>query len=533
MRKRLLGRFIVILIVLAVAVFSYLENGITPALDLQGGVMFVLRVQTDEAVRAETSQNATQLKNYLESEGLTNYVVQADNDKINVRINDDNAAHKETVENVIDDHLDEFEYLDPIHENGEYHYSLTWVPRRLKDFKKQTVEQVKNTLSRRIDEIGVEEPNITTQQESTEEAGERIIIQLPGLEDTDWAKDILKRQAYLQWVPVTGEPGSSEQEVLKQFGGTVPEGHGIYREEVPTEEGKAPRYIYYCLKEEPIITGAQLKYARFSQDEHGRPAVGFYLKATAADIFWDYTGSHLKERLAIVLDGKVISAPTIQAQIADNGIITGAANRQEANTLALLLRSGALPAKPVFLHETRVGPTLGADSKEKGIKAAVLGLVVVMIFMIIYYKIAGINSVIALILNIILVLGALAMLKAKLSLPGIAGLILTIGMAVDANVLIFERIREELDTGKTIRSSVNSGFGKALLTIFDANITTLIAAFFLLNFGTGPIRGFAIVLMIGILASLFTAIFVSRTLFLFLFKILPGTEKQGFGKILI
>lgn len=535
MNKRILVRFIIIIIVLLVAVMSIMENGVGTALDLQGGVMFVLRVQTDEAVKAETAQFAGYLRNALEDEGITESNVAATDDRIEVRIGATNPAHQDTFEDILDDRFEQLEFAEPRRESGEYVYNLVWKSKALKELRQDTVKQVVNSLKNRIDAIGVEEPNITTQREATEETGERIIIQLPGLDDTEWAKQILKRQAYLEWLPSVGETAGTEQGILDQFGGKLPANHSIFREEVKKKgnETGPVQYIYHCLKNDPIITGGELKYARLSQDERGNPAVGFYLKVAAADRFWEYTGAHIGERLAIVLDKKVISSPTIQGQIPDSGIITGNFTRQEANDMALLLRSGSLPAKPIFLHETRVGPTLGADSKEKGISAAILGIVIVMAFMLFYYKLAGLNSVTALLMNIFLIFGVLAMLKAKLSLPGIAGLILTIGMAVDANVLIFERIREELDAGKTTKSAVGSGFSKAMFTILDANITTLIAAVFLFNFGTGPIKGFAIVLIIGILASLFTAIFVSRTLFLLLFRMFPGAEKKEFGKILI
>jgi len=533
MRKRILVRMIIIVIVIAVALLSIEEQGIKLALDLQGGVMFVLRVQTMEAVKAETSQYSGYLKNELEDEGITDYAVTAGDDNIEVRIGAANPAHREALETIIDDKFEQFDYLDPKRRSGEYIYNLTWKEKHLKELKQATVRQVENSLRNRIDAIGVEEPNITTQRETTEETGERIIVQLPGLDDTQWAKEVLKRQAYLEWLPGVGEPAATKEGVLEQFGGKQPEGTLVLPQVEETESGEQKTVAWFCVKEEPIVTGGGLKYARLGQDGTGSPAVSFYLKANAADRFWEYTGAHKDERLVIVLDKKVISAPVIRAQISDTGIIEGNFTRKEADTLALLLRSGSLPAKPVFLHETRVGPTLGADSKEKGIRAVIIGLIFVMIFMLLYYKVAGLNSITALIMNIVLILGALAMLNAKLSLPGIAGLILTIGMAVDANVLIFERIREELDTGKTIRSAVNGGFGKALLTVLDANITTLIAAIFLFNFGTGPIKGFAIVLIIGIIASLFTAIFVSRTLFLLLFKIFPFAEKKEFSKALI
>jgi preprotein translocase subunit SecD len=537
MRKSILVRSVLILVVILVAFFSIWTPGeglhLDLALDLQGGVMFILRVDTKDAVAAETSQYAGYLRSQVQDEGVANASVKPIGDKIEVRIGSANPAHKETVESLINDHFTEFEYDEPLRDSGDLVYSLNWKPRKLKEFKEETVRTVENNLRNRIDEIGVQEPNVTTQPESSEEAGARIVIQLPGLEDREWAKEVLRRQAYLEWLPGAGEPEKSAEDVMRQLGGTLPENMEILPELVGKDNSGNDVFRYWPLRKEPIVTGGELKYARLGRDDRGGPAVSFYLKATAANRFWDYTGAHKGERLVIVLDKKVISAPVIQAQISDSGIIEGQFSQKEAETLSMLLRSGALPAKPIFLHENHVGPTLGADAKSKGIMAAILGLAVAIAFVTIYYKLSGFNAVASLLINMVLILGAMAMLKAKMSLPGIAGLILSIGMAIDANILIFERIREELDFGKTVRASVMGGFQKAMVTILDSNITTIISGVFLFNFGTGPIKGFAIVLIIGIVASLFTAIFVSRTIYMILFKLFPGTEKKEFVKALI
>lgn len=537
MRKSILVRSVLILVVILFAFFSIWtpDKGfhLDLALDLQGGVMFVLRVDTKEAVAAETSQYAGYLRNEIQDKGIANASVKSNGDKIECRIGTANPAHRETVEGIISDNFTQFEYDTPLRDSGDLVYTLTWKPRQLKQFKEETVRTVENNLRNRIDEIGVNEPNVTTQPESSEEAGARIVIQLPGLEDTEWAKEVLRRQAYLEWLPGAGEPAKSQEEIISRFGGKLPEDVDILPELVGKDESGKEIFRYWPLKKDPIVTGGELKYARLGRDDRGGPAVSFYLKANAASRFWDYTGKHKGERLVIVLDKKVLSAPNIAAQIADSGIIEGQFTQKEAETLAMLLRSGALPAKPIFLHENRVGPTLGADAKEKGIMAAILGLVIAIAFVTTYYKLSGFNAVASLLINMVLILGSMAMLKAKMSLPGIAGLILSIGMAIDANILIFERIREELDLGKTVRASVMGGFQKAMVTILDSNITTIISGVFLFNFGTGPIKGFAIVLIIGIVASLFTAIFVSRTLYMILFKLFPGTEKNEFAKKLI
>jgi preprotein translocase subunit SecD len=271
---------------------------------------------------------------------------------------------------------------------------------------------------------------------------------------------------------------------------------------------------YYLVKKSSIITGRELRSARRSQDEYGMPIVQFDLVPSAADKFGEYTGSHIGTPMAIVLDGNVMSAPTIRARITDSGIIEGNFSIEEAEDLALVLRAGALPASITYLEERTVGPSLGHDSIVRGIRAAVAGLAVVMVFMLIYYRMSGLNANVALVVNLILLMGAMSYFGATLTLPGIAGVILTIGMAVDANVLIFERIREELRVGKTVRSAIDTGFSRAFGTILDANLTTLIAALFLFQFGTGPVKGFAVTLSIGIFASVFTAVFVSRTIYM-------------------
>jgi preprotein translocase subunit SecD len=272
---------------------------------------------------------------------------------------------------------------------------------------------------------------------------------------------------------------------------------------------------YYAVRKAAIITGRELRNARRSQDEYQQPVVNFTLVPSAADKFADYTGSHIGTQMAIVLDGNVASAPSIRSRIPrGEGRIEGQYTIEEAEDLALVLRAGALPAEIVYLEERTVGPSLGRDSVQRGLRAAISGLLAVMVFMLVYYRMSGLNANVALVLNILILMGAMAYFSATLTLPGIAGLILTIGMAVDANVLIFERIREELDVGKTVRSAIDTGFSRAFGTILDANITTLVAALFLFKFGTGPIKGFAVTLTIGIIASLFTAVFVSRTIYM-------------------
>jgi len=318
----------------------------------------------------------------------------------------------------------------------------------------------------------------------------------------------------LEWQMVEGGPAESREALLEAYGGMLPVGMEIMPLLAePSSAGEGQVFIYYLLQETPAVTGRDLKTARLSTDQMGLPAVSFTLNPEGGRIFERVTGENIGRQLAIVLDDRVHAAPVIESRISGPGIISNIGTVQEAEDLALVLRSGALPASIRYLEERSVGPSLGRESIERGVTAAIIGMAFVVVFMLIYYKGAGINAVIALALNMIIVLGVMAALGATLTLPGIAGLILLIGMAVDANVLIFERIREELALGKTVRSSIDAGFGKALSAILDANITTLIAAVFLFQFGTGPVKGFAVTITIGILASMFTSLFVSRFMF--------------------
>jgi preprotein translocase subunit SecD len=303
-------------------------------------------------------------------------------------------------------------------------------------------------------------------------------------------------------------PYPTEEEALKEYSGVLPEDLMIMKTN-PRRMDKG----FYVLKKASVVTGKDLKNARRSQDNYGAPAVGFSLNSQGAGKFEKFTAANIGKRLSIVLDGRIESVASINDAISYDGIIQGRFTVQEVDDLVLVLRSGALPASVKELEQRTIGPSLGADSIRKGLFAALVGLLIVMVFMLFYYKGAGINSVVALILNIVILMGILAYFRATLTLPGIAGIILTIGMAVDANVLIFERIKEDLRAGKSPKSAIDSGFKKAFVTIFDANLTTIIAAIFLFQFGTGPIKGFSVTLIIGIVASMFTAVFVSRVIF--------------------
>jgi preprotein translocase subunit SecD len=325
-------------------------------------------------------------------------------------------------------------------------------------------------------------------------------------------KDLIRATAFLEIKPVIRVAGS-EQELLAASGGVPPADAEVVVGDMEDFDGRVIGREYYLLQRASVVTGRDLRNARRSQDEFGQPAVHFSLNPDGARKFESYTRAHVGERMAIVLDNRVRSAPVIRSAISDSGIIQGTFTVQQAEDLGLVLRAGALPASITYLEERTVGPSLGRESVVRGIRAGVAGMILVVLFMLGYYKLAGVNANVALVLNALLLLGAMAAFKATLTLPGIAGIILTIGMAVDANVLIFERIREELDAGKSVRNAVDLGFSRAFSTIVDSNLTTLIAALFLFQFGTGPIKGFAVTLSVGILISMFTAVFVSRTIF--------------------
>jgi preprotein translocase subunit SecD len=334
-------------------------------------------------------------------------------------------------------------------------------------------------------------------------------VELPGIEDPERVKNILKTTAQLEWRLVYAGPAADQETLLADYGGEVPEEMEI----LPGDPRRNLGGNYYLVSRVATVSGKDLRDARRSYDEWNNPAVSFRLSPEAGRRFYKFTSDNLQKPLCVVLDREVINVATIEDRISDSGIIRGFADPNVVDDLTIALRAGALPATIKYLEERTIGPSLGADSIRKGLASIIIALILILAFMVFYYKLAGVNAVSALILNILILAGALAYFKAHLTLPGIAGIILTIGMAVDANVLVFERIREELTQGKSVLSSIASGFSRAFRTILDANVTTIIAAIFLFQFGTGPIRGFAITLIIGISASMFTAVFVSRLIF--------------------
>ncbi|MFP3939348.1 MAG: protein translocase subunit SecD [Acidobacteriota bacterium] len=514
MNRNLLWRGILIVFVVGILTWSAypLDEKLNLGLDLQGGMHLVLQVQTLDALRAETETDMDRAVRVLDSEaGITG---------VDARRIDETSFALTGIpperDGAVDDVAEDF-FVNWIWTRDGERVVFQMRDSYEDETRRLAVAQARQTIRNRVDAYGVTEPSITGQPEE-----ERIVVQLPGVDDPERVKDLIQSTAFLEfrlveW-PEPGSGGAENREAVQaEYGGQVPDDVEVMVEEIRDPETKqVVGERYWALEANSIITGRDLKNARPGLGEFQQPVVNFTLKAEAADTFGEATGANVGRGLAIVLDGKVVSAPRINSQIRDQGMIEGSFTQQQVQDLVTTLRSGALPAGITYLEERTVGPSLGQDSIEQGRRAGLIGLALVVLAMLVVYKVTGINAVVALGLNVVLVFGALAYFGATLTLPGIAGIILTIGMAVDANVLVFERIREELRKGRTVKSAITQGFDKARSSIFDANITTLIAALFLFQFGTGPIRGFAVTLSVGILSSIFTALFVSRWIFDFL-----------------
>ena len=525
-KNPLLLKFVLILVVVAgAAFFAYPpEERINLGLDLQGGLHIVMQVETGSALEYELGLTQSRLGQRLSDLELGYDSILPTAETV-LEIRGTDPVRRDEVRKVLDENLTRWQ----IQNLGGGNWRVE-MPAELRTYvEENAIAGTLTTIRKRIDGMGVASPTVAQQGIR----GDRVLIQLPGVEDPERVKDLLKNTAQLEWKEATyppavtnyrdwGPPDSMEG-LLALFGGVLPDDTDVYPQEV---EPRVPRpdggmIIYYWpLKRVSTVVGADLRNAFRSADQWGDPQVNFELSQDAARRFETATRENLGRRMAILLDGEVISAPVIEGVIADQGVIHGGFDVAAADDLSLKLRSGAIPTKISIIEERTVGPSLGRDSIRSGLAAGLAGFLGVMLFMLIYYRLSGVNAVVALALNMLLVFGALGALPvlfsgatATLTLPGIAGLILTVGMAVDSNVLIFERIREELRLGKTVRSAVEQGFSKAFLTIIDCNVTTLVAAFFLFSYGTGPVKGFAVTLFIGLLASMFTAVFVSRQLF--------------------
>jgi preprotein translocase subunit SecD len=476
-------------------------------LDLQGGMHLVLEVGSLKAVESHLERVVEELKHDLRKSKIRYVELKRfGNDRIALTLM--RSEDKDKFEKMAEANYPDFEEISALVNEEQPSFQLSLLPRAKSRIMKMAVDQALETIRNRIDQFGVSEPDIRPQEDN------RILVQLPGIKDPKRAVDLIGKTALLEFKLVDEEHGV--EEALK---GNVPPGDEIlYEITIDPKTGRETK-IPFLLKKRTLITGEYITDARVQFDsQYSEPYVSLSFDARGARLFEQITGQNIKKRLAIVLDKKVNSAPVIQDKISGGRAqITGRFTTDEARDLAIILRAGALPAPVKIIEERTVGPSLGKDSIEKGFKSMIIGGLVVILFMVIYYGISGIIADFALLLNVILIMAGLAFFGATLTLPGIAGIILTIGMSVDANVLIFERVREELRLGKTPRASIEGGYGKALVTILDAQVTTLIAALVLFQFGTGPVRGFAVTVSIGIVASLFTAIFVTRIVFDYLY----------------
>ncbi len=507
MNRSLLWRGLTIVAVAAIVLLSALplEENIKLGLDLRGGIHLKLEVATEDALRSETDKDLERLLAELSDNGVST----ASGDRLDDSsfvVRGVTSANDDDVRTIVDDFLPGWNYQ----RSGD---ELTF---RMETTNRNTITnlavvQAVETIRNRVDAFGVAEPVIQRQ------GAKRVVVELPGVDDPERVKELIGTPAFLEFrlvdYPLRGAGAISEGDVLANYGGVLPANLEMKTQIARDDDGQETGRFYYAVEKRAAITGRDLRNARPGLGDFNQPVVNFFLTHEGGQRFGELTGNNVGKGLAIVLDGFVVSAPNINSRINDQGIIEGGFTQREVEDLSTVLRSGALPAGISYLEERTVGPSLGQDSIRRGLRAGLLGLGLIILLMVVIYKVTGFNAVLALVLNIAVIFGALAYFDATLTLPGIAGIVLIIGMAVDANVLVFERIREELRKGRTVKSSIDAGFAKALSSVLDANITTLIAALFLFQFGTGPIRGFAVTLSIGILASVFTAIFVSRWIF--------------------
>lgn len=501
MRKEFYWKIVLILVVVVVSVwFAHpIKEKINLGLDLQGGMHLVLDVEAEKAVESTLDRYVMNLRDAFKKDKIESASVERDKDNILINLSD--TSKEKDVEKAVSE-ITDMEKISSSSGSNRMVYQINGKMRKY--IEERAVDQGLETIRNRIDQFGVAEPSIQRQGDR------RIIIQLPGIKDTDRAIQLIGKTAQLEFKLVDDD--RSLEDALK---GNIADGDEMLYQRVTNPDSGEVSKKPFLIKKEVMMTGESIVNAEVRIDsQYNEPYVSIEFDKGGSNLFGKITKDNVKKRLAIVLDNNVYSAPVIQEEISGGRAqITGSFTTEEAHDLAIVLRAGALPAPVKILENRTVGPSLGKDSIEMGLKSTIMSGVLILIFMIFYYRLSGLIANIALLLNLIILAGAMAYFKATLTLPGIAGIILTIGMAVDANILIYERIREELRHGKTIRAAIDSGFKRVFITIFDANITTLIAALVLFQFGTGPIKGFAVTLSIGIVASMFTSVFVSRFIF--------------------
>ena len=554
-KKNLLTRVIIIAIVTVVGIYlvigprrrpqrgdftwsgikQNLRNNIHLGLDLQGGSHLVMRVKTEEFLKRLTEENYTAAQGIAKDAGFEikggQAVTANGNYQVVLQLADPSKATevKDAVQKKVE--LGDSNVWSYSASGDQISWTMTQAAQRT--LADNATTQALNIIDSRINALGITEPTLQTHGA---QSSHQILLQMPGVQDPERVKAILQGQSRLELVHVIGPPNPAptstyptEMEAIASLNsaGTIPPNRKVlpYQERIDKTSNGAndpnqQKPKQWVVVENPaIIDGSELRNAAAVPSQGGRSdeyEINFSLKKTGAEKFGAWTGAHVNEYMGVVLNGEVRSIAYIRSQIFDSGQINGRFTKQSSEDLALTLRSGALPAPIEYLEERTVGPSLGQDSIRAGVRASLVGLALVVVFMLFYYRGSGVNAVVALVLNMILMLAGLILFGATLTLPGIAGMILTIGMAVDSNVLIFERIREEWRSGKTIPSAVDLGFDRAFITIIDTHVTTIISSLFLFVFGTGPIRGFAVTLVIGLLVNLFSAVYVSRTIFIWL-----------------
>ncbi len=525
MKKNVLWRILFIGFTVLVAVVFFLPNtplfssmpdwwqktmpgkGIVLGLDLQGGLHLVYEVEGQKAVETSTDRYVSLIR-----DNLAKRKIQAD-----VKRNGLEIQITPGTQEVSDILKTSYPFLDTSSSGQSIVARIDG--KEATKIEDNAVDQALETIRNRVDQFGVAEPTIVRQ-------GDRdIVVELPGVKDPRRAIDLIGKTAQLEFkivddetpvaaqLPSSIQPGD-EESILRQFQDKVPADDEVLFERKVNRETGVVSIAPLLLKKQAALTGSLLSEAKVSLDNLAQPYVSISFNAEGAKLFDEVTAANVKKRMAIILDNNVYSAPVIQERISGgNAQITGSFSMDEAKDLAIVLRAGALPAPLKMLQNVTVGPSLGSDSIHAGLLAGIMGTIAVIVFMIIYYRLSGVVADFALVLNIVILFGAMASLNSTLSLPGIAGIILAIGMAVDSNVLMFERIRDEIRSGKTPRSAVDSGYHKAFWTIFDSHVTTLITAAVLFQFGTGPIKGFAVTLSLGVLINLYTALIGTKTIF--------------------
>ncbi|MGA2269654.1 MAG: protein translocase subunit SecD [Bryobacteraceae bacterium] len=524
MRTNLRARTVVIVGTILLCVFGIIgfpksaadlvqnaKGNIRLGLDLKGGSHLVLQVQIQDATKADADQTMERLKEDLRKQSITWASMDRndpqrveDADYVEIYVKGVPATQTSAFRNLINERYATY----VLTAQNSTDYSMRLKPSELVALKRETVDRSIQTISNRINLLGLTEPSV--QQYGRAGDQYQILVQLPGVDDPAHVKELIGTAAVLEICEVKEGPFTSREAVLSQHGGVLPLNSKIVKAK---PRGASEGDQWYLLGKTPVVTGREMRNARASQGDFRKWDTNFSLSPDGGKRFARFTEAHIGDKLAVVLDNLAVSVAVIESRIEDSGRITNLGSEEEAVDLANYLRSGSLPAGVQYLEERSIGPSLGADSIHEGLVAGIVGLLAVVIVMLVYYKRSGVNAVLALVLNTVVLMAALSYFHAVLTLPGIAGVILTIGMAVDSNVLIFERIREELRSGKAVIAAVDTGFNKAWWTIVDTHVTTVVSCAFLFLFGEGPVRGFAVTLVIGLIANVFTAVFVSKTIF--------------------